>query len=629
MNKGKRIGDGAYGVVYEATSPRGSTKAVKRNLKTDQTDFFSFLRETQALCELRGFPFNVCLEALYSKPFSSGAMSPLLGEHFRGQKNDERHFVFSKATCNFCSVALDPKLSFKTMQRFMVQLLLALEYIHGRGYIHRDIKPSNILLYEDELDDFNNRGVVQICDFGLAKPFTYQDNNSPGVITAWYRSPEVALGNELYDYKADVWSMGCVFYEMLTKKHFFRSKMDEKDENKVVAWSIYHNLPDKDRTESIRNEIVDKLGKYSSSLKRGMQHNSSYEARFKLTERGKDKFINETNCTPKTAADLLSHMLCWDHIDRWSATQCLNSPFFDKHREYINYYRETYKPVKPEHTLFFKECNEMEWLGQLAIDIYCEHTNLSWYTSHRILFQAVDMVQRHLQTLFQSPPVYEFETDDQGLYLLRTEMNDIFKACLYLSIKFFCSLQSAIPISRLGVDKKSMFWVKQFEDNFIESNNLCVYRDTVYESGDDMDFHCCREDIFCLIVYITRNPYINGKTCKQALEYYLNHIQNQAITYALMLRQHGSDVVVEESLGRLCSNPNLADSDGSSDSPKMIILSNSSSSSKISDNINEIADNINEIADKFNEIADKFNDIINQEIPNLEDSFTTSAKILM
>ena len=91
------------------------------------------------------------------------------------------------------------------------QLLSALAHLHAHWMVHRDIKPSNLL--------YNFRGEVKLADFGLCRTLPYpepQPNNlTPGVVTLYYRSPEILLASPSYDYKIDIWSVGCLLGELL------------------------------------------------------------------------------------------------------------------------------------------------------------------------------------------------------------------------------------------------------------------------------------------------------------------------------------------------------------------------------------------------------------------------------
>ncbi|KAG7166799.1 serine/threonine-protein kinase Nek1-like 1 [Homarus americanus] len=95
---------------------------------------------------------------------------------------------------------------------WLLKLCLALKYIHGRKILHRDLKPQNIFLADT--------GSVKLGDFGLARVLEDSSRALTCLGSPAYMSPEVIRG-EAYDAKADMWSFGCVLYEMATLQSGF------------------------------------------------------------------------------------------------------------------------------------------------------------------------------------------------------------------------------------------------------------------------------------------------------------------------------------------------------------------------------------------------------------------------
>ncbi|XP_051149920.1 mitogen-activated protein kinase homolog D5-like [Andrographis paniculata] len=107
----------------------------------------------------------------------------------------------------------DQPLSEWHCQYFLYQILRGLKYIHSANVLHRDLKPSNILL--------NSNCHLKICDFGLARVASETKLMTRGVVTIWYRAPELLLNSCDYTAAIDVWAVGCIFMEMLDRKPLF------------------------------------------------------------------------------------------------------------------------------------------------------------------------------------------------------------------------------------------------------------------------------------------------------------------------------------------------------------------------------------------------------------------------
>ncbi|KAI0322690.1 Pkinase-domain-containing protein [Amylostereum chailletii] len=105
------------------------------------------------------------------------------------------------------------------IKTLMLQLLSAVAHCHSMWILHRDLKTSNLLM--------NNRGTIKVADFGLAR--RYGDPVGVGgmtqlVVTLWYRAPEILLGAKTYSTAVDMWSVGCIFAELLLKEPLFQAK---------------------------------------------------------------------------------------------------------------------------------------------------------------------------------------------------------------------------------------------------------------------------------------------------------------------------------------------------------------------------------------------------------------------
>ena len=188
-------------------------------------------------------------------------------------------------------------LSEKKSKSWIYQTLKALEFMHRSGIFHRDIKPENILLRNDK---------VKLADFGSCKNIYSKPPFTEYISTRWYRSPECLLTDGYYNYKMDIWGLGCVFYELLTLTPLFPGD-DEIDEVKKI------------------NEV---LGTPSDELLQKFSKNSGHINVFNFEyQRGKGIKRDLKHVSP-SVIDLISQMLMYDPEKRPTAKQCLNHECF-------------------------------------------------------------------------------------------------------------------------------------------------------------------------------------------------------------------------------------------------------------------------------------------------------------
>ena len=127
---------------------------------------------------------------------------------------------------------------------YLIDILLALYTLNKKGIVHRDIKSENILLKTDKINE-KNVTIAKLSDLGLGRQIEGVTGAYTTCGTAYYVSPEIAAGEKKYSYNADIWSLGIVLYELITKnKPWFDPKMSTTEFFSFVVDNKYPALPE-------------------------------------------------------------------------------------------------------------------------------------------------------------------------------------------------------------------------------------------------------------------------------------------------------------------------------------------------------------------------------------------------
>ncbi|KAK2431574.1 mitogen-activated protein kinase [Trifolium repens] len=286
------IGKGSYGVVCSAVDTHtGEKVAIKKvhGIFEHISDAARILREIKLLRLLR-HPDIVEIKHIMLPPSS--------------REFKDIYVVFELLESDLHQVIkANADLTKEHYQFFLYQLLRALKYIHTANVYHRDLKPKNILA--------NANCKLKICDFGLAR-VAFSDTPTTVfwtdyVATRWYRAPELCGSfYSKYTPAIDIWSIGCIFAEVLIGKPLFPGK------------SVVHQLdlitdllgtPSMDTISRVRN---DKARRYLTSMRK------------KQPIPFAQKFPNADPLSLR----LLERLLAFDPKDRPTAEEALADPYF-------------------------------------------------------------------------------------------------------------------------------------------------------------------------------------------------------------------------------------------------------------------------------------------------------------
>ncbi|KAI8659565.1 Protein kinase domain-containing protein [Fusarium sp. Ph1] len=282
------VGSGTYGKVFKGLNVyTKNLVALKRIRMEGERDGFpvTAVREIKLLQSLR----HVNIVAL---------------QEVMVEKND-CFMVFEYLSHDLTGLLNHPSFKLDAAQKkhLAKQMFEGLDYLHTRGVLHRDIKAANILV--------SNEGILKLADFGLARFYAkrHQLDYTNRVITIWYRSPELLLGETKYTAAVDVWSAACVMVEIFARHAIFTGDGTELSQLE----KIYNILG----TPTLQDwpNLVDMA--WFELLRPTAKRKNVFG----------DKYRDKV--TP-AAFELLSAMFQYDPAKRPSASEVLQHPYFTK-----------------------------------------------------------------------------------------------------------------------------------------------------------------------------------------------------------------------------------------------------------------------------------------------------------
>lgn len=320
-----KLGEGTFGEVHKAKHVWDNhLVALKKILMHNEKD---------------GFPITALREIKLLKMLSHRNVLKLeemaVERRGEGKKKAFMYMVTPYMDHDLSGLLENPSVQMTEAQIkcYMLQLLEGVRYLHAQKILHRDMKAANLLI--------NNRGILQIADFGLARPYD-EDPPQRGkgggiahrdyttlVVTRWYRPPELLLQLRKYTSSIDMWGVGCVFGEMFKRRPILAGKSDLNQLQRIfelVGSPTDQNMPGWDELPGFKKDGISSYGLSKGHLSQEFRDQSPL------------------------MISLLSSLLTLDWRKRINAIDALEHPYFTSNP----------MPLQPHEIPQFEESHELD-----------------------------------------------------------------------------------------------------------------------------------------------------------------------------------------------------------------------------------------------------------------------------
>ena len=223
----EKIGEGTYGVVFKAKDKITHKIIALKRIRLEAEDEGippTAIREISLLKELH----HPNIVRLYDVVHTERKLALV----FEYLDQDLKKYL------DVCEGGIELPVA----KSFLFQLVTGVAYCHHHRVLHRDLKPQNLLI--------NREGELKLADFGLARAFGIPVRSyTHEVVTLWYRPPDVLLGSRKYSTPVDIWSVGCIFAEMINGSPLFTGTSEQNQLEKIY-WQLGTPTPSRVTSKS-------------------------------------------------------------------------------------------------------------------------------------------------------------------------------------------------------------------------------------------------------------------------------------------------------------------------------------------------------------------------------------------